>query len=264
MKHMKQMAVVLLAASFILLSCDKDDDNYNEPPSPQVLSNVVKGSGDISAVLGQFRGLLGDSLNTTPGKTSGRREVNWDGVPVANTNNSSFPLDFFNVTDPNGPAGRKRGLVYANTGVAFRIDSSDFSELDPSYAVEFDAFSPKKILASVGSNITEVIFKVPGTSTDAFVKGFGAVFLDVDDANATTMEFFNAGKSLGVFKAPVRTTSSFSFLGVFFPNEKITRIKITTGNGVLGGGVKDISAGGSKDLVAMDDFFYDEPKQSTN
>lgn len=261
MKKMKQTASLLTAVTLLFISCKKDND-YHEPQQPQILSSVVKGSGDISSALTQFRGLLGDSLNTTPGKTSGRREVNWDGVPAANTNNSSFPLDFFNNTDPNGPAGRKRGLVYVSNGTAFRIDSSDFSELDGGYAAEFDAFSPKKIISPVATNITEVVFKVPGTNTDAFIRGLGIVFLDVDDANATTIEYFNGNKSLGVFKAPVRTSSSFSFLGVFFPNEKVTRAKITAGNAAMGN--KDITSGGTKDIVVMDDFLYDEPKTASN
>ena len=52
----------------------------------------------------------------------------------------------------------------------------------------------------------------------------------------------------------------FSFVGVGFPDENITRVKITSGNAVLGSGVKDISNGGNYDLVVMDDFLYDEPK----
>ena len=258
MKHTNFFAALLVASSFFI-GCDKDDndDYYNEQP-PAVQANVVKGSGDIAPFLSQFRSLLGDPVNTTPGQTSGRREVNWDGVPANALN--PFPLSFFNDTSAAGPNGRKRGLVYVNTGVTIRLDTTDFAEIDPSYAAQFDAFSSKKILTSIGSPVSEVVFKVPGTNTDAFIKGFGVVFTDVDDAASTSLEFYNGNKSLGVFKAPARAAgSSFSFLGVHFPNEKITRVKITNGNGVLAAGVKDVSDGGQKDLVAMDDFFYSEP-----
>lgn len=251
---------VALVASIILASCNKDD-NYTPPPPPKPQATVVSGAGDITTQLAQFRSILGDSLNTTPGKTSGRREINWDGVPANLTNSNNFPFDFFNSTDPAVGNGRKRGLVYANTGTSFRVDSTDFSEIDPSYAGQFDAFSQKKTFAYLGTNITEVNFKVAGTNTDAFVQGFGLIFSDVDIANSTTLEFFNGNTSLGVFQAPVRVgASSFSFLGVHFPNDKVTRVRITAGNGVLNAGVKDVSENGTKDLVVMDDFFYSEPK----
>jgi hypothetical protein len=262
MNQVKKIAAAFSVAMVLLMSCEKEDGyGNNNPPQPQIKSTVVSGSGDITATLTQFRTLLGDQLNTTPGPhSSGRREINWDGVPANFTNSNNFPFDFFNNTDPAGPAGRKRGLVYANTGTSFRVDSTDFSEIDASYNAEFDAFSPKKLFAYIGNNVTEVSFKLPGTNTDASVKGFGVIFSDVEDANATSIEFFNGAKSLGVFKAPVKTSGSFSFLGVHFPEEKITRAKITAGNAVLATGVKDISNGGTKDLVVMDDFFYSEPQ----
>jgi hypothetical protein len=262
MKQLKQFTAILSAASLLVMSCKKDGGyGKDTSPKPQIESTVVTASGDLTTALTQFRSLLGDQLNTTPGPhTVGRREINWDGVPAAFTNNNNFPFDFFNNTDPAGPAGRKRGLVYANTGTSFRVDSTDFSDIDASYSTEFDAFSPKRTFAYIGNNVTEVSFKIPGTNNDATVKGFGVIFSDVDDANSTTIEFFNGTKSLGVFKAPVRTTSSFSFLGVLFPKEKVTRARITAGNAVLSAGVKDVSNGGTKDLVVMDDFFYSEPQ----
>lgn len=242
-----------------IVGCDKDEDYEKNPPAPTIKSFVVKGSGDISGQLTEFRALLGDPLNGTPNQTTGRREVNWDGVPANLTNNNNFPFDFFNLTDPAGANGRKRGLVM-NNGTNFRVDTTAFSEIDPSYIDQFKAFSPKRAFNYMTNTVSTAFFKVPGTNTDAFIRGFGVIFSDVDDANSTSLEFFSGTKSLGVFKAPVRTDANgFSFLGVQFPEEKVTSVKITSGNGLLGAGVKDISAGGTKDLVVMDDFFYNEP-----
>ena len=73
--------------------------------------------------------------------------------------------------------------------------------------------------------------------------------------------FFNGNKDLGTYGAQAKNGSAnFSFLGVHFPNDKVTRIRISAGNGVLAAGIKDVSNGGNKDLVVYDDFFYDEPK----
>jgi hypothetical protein len=263
---MNRIFIATIIVAGILQSCDKDDDyNYNnDGKEPHIEANVLKASGDSATIIGslnQFRALLGDSVNNAPGKTSGRREVNWDGVPAQFTNNNNFPLDFFNTTDPAGPNGRKRGLVYLNTGSPIRLDSSSFSEIDASYANQLLPFSKKKALISANSTVSEIVFKVAGTNTDAFVKGFGVIFTDVDTENSTSLEFFNGSKSLGVFYASKRNSAGgFSFLGVFFPKEKITRIKINSGNGVAATGVKDLSDGGNNDIVAYDDFFYDEPK----
>lgn len=262
-KNLFKVFTVTTAISITIIGCDKDEDYDKEPPSaPKIKSIVVKGAGDISAQLTEFRALLGDPVNGTPNQTTGRREVNWDGVPPNLTNNNNFPFDFFNITDPAGPNGRKRGLVM-NNATSFRVDTTAFSEVEPSYIDQFKAFSPKRAFALMTNNISTAFFKVPGTDTDAFVRGFGVIFSDVDDANSTKLEFFSGTKSLGVFKAPVRTDANgFSFLGVKFPEEKVTKVVITSGNGILATGVKDISAGGTKDLVVMDDFFYDEPLQN--
>jgi hypothetical protein len=259
---MKQVKLFSILFSVILFAgCDKDDD-YTAP-TPVIQSNVIKASGDeagIALQVDQFRAILGNQLNTTPNQTTGRREVTWDGVPSNLTNNNNFPLDFFNLTDPAGANGRKRGLVYLDKGSPFRLDSSNFTEIDATYADELIAFSKKKSIIAANSNTSEIVFKVAGTNTDAFVKGFGIVFIDVDDANSTSLEFYNGTKSLGVFKAPARNQAGpFSFLGVQFPAEKITRVKITAGTAALAAGVKDITDAGNKDIVSYDDLFYSEP-----
>ncbi len=260
MKYTKFLSSILVTIFFV--SCDKDNDDDYTPQPPAINATVIKAAGDsagIVAKLNEFRVLAGDPLNNAPGATNGRREVNWDGVPANFTNANNFPFDFFGSADPALGNGRKRGLIMTNTGTSFRVDSTDFSEIDASYAGQFDAFSRKRLFTYMGNVVTEVNFKIPGTNTDASVKSFAVIFSDVDVANVSTVEYFNGTKSLGVFAASP-AAQGFSLLGVRFPEEKITRVKITSGNGLLGAGVKDISDGGTKDLVVMDDFLYDEPK----
>lgn len=244
-----------LAGTVFITACD---DKTEESPTPAVRFTQVSGSGNITAKVAEFRTLLGEPLNTTPNQTAGRREVNWDGVPAAQTNTNTFPGDFFNSTDPAVGAGRKRGLVSTTPGVGFRISDNDFTDLVSAYGDQFNAFSPVRTFAPVGSNVTENTFRVAGTSTAATVKGFGVIFSDVDDANSTTIEFFEGDKSVGVFKAPVRSDAAgLSFVGVVFPDNKVSKVVIKSGNAAINGGLTD---GGQYDLVVMDDFLYDEPK----
>jgi len=256
-----KILTVIAALVTVFSSCSKDDDFNGGIPEPTINKVVFSAAGDSAAIvakLNEFRFLAGDPLNTAPGATTGRREVNWDGVPANFTNNNNFPLDFFGSSDPTLGNGRKRGLIL-NGNTTFRVDSTDFSEIDASYAAEFEAFSRKRLFTYIGNNVTQITFKVPGTQTDAFVNGFGVIFSDVDAANLTTVEYYNGNKSLGVFKA-TQAPQGFSFVGVGFPDEKVTRVKITSGNGLLAAGVNDISNGGTKDLVVMDDFLYSEPQ----
>lgn len=100
-------------------------------------------------------------------------------------------------------------------------------------------------------------FFVPGTTTAAFTRGFGAIFSDVDLANRTSLQLLDAAHaSLGIFFAP--TGGAFSFLGVSFGSSAVSRVRISNGNTVLGVGVTD-QDGGTRDVVAMDDFIYAEP-----
>ena len=254
---------ISLALFSLFSACSKTEDSDPDPtPAPTIKSTVVSASGNITAKLDEFRALLGNPLNTTPNQTTGRREINWDGVPANQTNTNTFPGDFFNSTDPAVAAGRKRGIVFSITGGAagsgFRVSDNDFSDLVAAYNDQFNAFSPARTFAAVGVNQYDVKFQVPGQTTAATVKGFGAVFSDVDDANSSTLEFFEGDKSLGKFKAPVRTDATgISFLGVFFPDNKVSRVRVTTGNTALGPTATD---GGQYDLVVVDDVLSDEPK----
>jgi hypothetical protein len=239
-------------ACIILAACEKDEKEDN------VL--VFSVSGDITSKLNEFRSVLGTTLNTTPGVTGGRREINWDGIPD-NLVGTKLPDDFFNPVGAGAPLARQRGLVYGGDDASndFRVSKSNFSEINGNAAEEFSAFSGDKTFANVSSGLWPVGFRVAGENTEATIKGFGVVLSDVDLPNSTSIEFFDGTKSLGKFFAPVHdANSSFSFIGVYFKNVRATRVQIEHA-GRLIDGAKDISDGGPLDLVVMDDFLYDEP-----
>jgi hypothetical protein len=250
------MNKVLLSVMVLLTitSCKKEKDTNT---APQAI--VVAGSGDITVKVNEFRNLLGAVINTTPGHTDGRREINWDAVPDAYIG-QKLPSDFFNPIDPGAEAALQRGFVYS-PDVDARISKNSFTDLEASNGTEFSAFSGAKTFSAVSNNLWNVDFEIPGQRVTGSINGFGAVFSDVDDASSTAIEYFSGNKSLGVYKVPVRTAgTTHSFLGVYFPYEKVTRLRIIQGGATVANGVKDVSAGGAKDLVIMDDFLYDEPQ----
>lgn len=223
-----------------------------------VRSAAGPAAADIQVALTAFRGDLG-ALNPNMAGSfgSGRREINWDGVPDAFSAPNNLPANFFNVNSP-------RGVVFSTPGSGFQVsaDSSNptatptqFGNIDPNYPVLFEPFSAQRLFTAIGSNILDVSFFIPGSVTPALTTGFGSVFSDVDLANTTSLQFFDvANMSLGTFFAPnVAGNETFSFLGVSFSGAIVSRVRITNGNQVLMAGNLDT------DLVVMDDFIYGEP-----
>jgi hypothetical protein len=250
MKNFALLIALTLTGSFTL-SCQKGTVSSNEDVK------VIKSTGDIQNDVEAFRNLLGP-LNTTPGATTGRREINWDGVPDS-LQDKALPLDFFNPTGDNAVASLQKGVTYAAIG-SFMVSSANFAEINSGSSSQFQAFSGSNTFANTTAAKWDVSFQKAGTTTSAAVQGFGLVFSDVDEDNSTSLEFFNGDKSLGkYFVPPHNATSSFSFLGVYFKNgEHITKVTVAH-DGFLSDGTKDISDNGTRDLVVLDDFIYSEP-----
>jgi plastocyanin len=227
------------------------------PPPVYATFETLGDSVSIAAKLVEFRAALGGLLNApnTPPADSGRREINWDGVPAALTNVDTFPASFFN-------ANSKRGAVYSTPGTGLRVDSTDFAAVNAGVAAQFTTFSAKKLFMPVGSNQVDVDFRLVGTTTAGLVKGFGAVFADVDKPGSTTIEFFDAHDvSLGVITAPNHGGAKLlSFVGAVFEAPIVARVRITSGDATLTDVGIDVSDGGTLDLVVMDDFVYGEPQ----
>lgn len=205
---------------------------------------VFAASGDIAATVAEFRTALG-----------AQRVIKWDGVPANLLNVNTFPGDFFNTNV-------KAGALFSTDGIGFRNSNTDFSDINPDYADEFNAFSPLVTFMPIGSASLTTTFRVPGTDTPATTRGFGIVFSDVEREGAASIKLFDAaGRSLGQYHAPIRSDAAgSSFVGVVFETPLVAEVRITAGQRALGADVQDLSDGGNLDLVVTDDFLFGEPQ----
>jgi hypothetical protein len=220
------------------------------------------GGSDIASiqpVVDAFRAALGNPNNGNgPGPLlSGRREINWDGGGVATTV-SATPFNAFQ---------NNRGARFITPGTGFVQAppsglATQFS--NATYGTIFSPFSAARLFTPTGSNITDVLFFVPGTTTPATVSGFGAVFSDVDLGTSSLISFFDFNGNLlfsdNVDPATV-TDDGLSFLGAKGDaGEAIFRVRITSGTGALG---PNDNPGGGVDMVVLDDLIYAEPRTAS-
>ena len=224
-----------------------------------IFSDSGANAAAITNTVNQFRLDLGNpnNGNNAGPLTSGRREINWDGggPPVIDGTAPVTPFTVFQNTRGATFTTPGTGLTQAAaTGGALSLDL-----INPQYAALFAPFSPNRLFAPIGSNITNGVFSIPGTggTTPAGVIGFGAVFSDVDLAG-TSIAFTTTAGGIGPIAVPTFTgNQTFSFLGILLgPGEGlITSVRIVTGTSALGP-----SETPSVDLVVMDDFLYGEPR----
>ena len=198
------------------------------------------GGGTVAGANGSFGGL--------------RREINWDGVPDARADPNPFPSDFFNTTSP-------RGAVFSTPGTGFLVSANAGLSTPPLFGFpnDFQAFSPQRLFTAVNSNTTDVTFLVPGTSTAATTSAFGVIFMDVEVAGLTRIQFFDQNNTMIYSRdALVAGNQGFSFVGaVAGAGERISRVRLTSGlNTIVSDGVL---GNPNDDVVVMDDFLYAEP-----
>ncbi len=226
--------------------------------APITFSASGSSPAGIQATVDAYRVDLGTlNPNVAGSFGSGRREINWDGVPDAFSAPNLFPANFFNVNSP-------RGVVFTTGGTGFEVSATaasgtpvEFGNINATYPGLFQTFSPQRLFTALGNNVLDVNFFVPGTTIPALTRGFGSVFTDVDLANTTSLQFFDASNtSLGTFFVPAGPVAnqSLSFFGVDFGSNIVSRVRITNGNAALGP-----NEAGAPDLVVMDDFLFGEP-----
>ncbi len=219
--------------------------------------------GNAAAIQGTvdaFRASLG-ALNPNVAATfpTGRREINWDGVPDVFAAPNALPANFFNSNSP-------RGAVFSTPGTGFQVSANTasgtpprFANLTPDYATDFATFSPQRLFTATGSQFSEMNFFLPGTTTPAATRGFGIVFTDVDLAGSARIQLLSGTTIVGTFNAPVFAgDGGLSFIGVVLPDAVVTEVDIRSGTQALGVGVSESLP--NTDLVSMDDFIYGEPQ----
>lgn len=245
---LRGLTELALAAGLLMLA-----NQAIAAPTFTVFESVGNTPGAITATRDAFRTAVGGgSVAGANGSFGGlRREINWDAVPAGRSDPSLLPADFFNVNSP-------RGAVFSTPGSGFMVSANAGGSAPTlfGFADEFQTFSPQKLFTAVGSNITDVSFFLPGTSTRATTSAFAAIFTDVEEAGSTFMEFFDLADQL-IFAHDVLAGDNrgLSFLGAI--GAPIARVRIHSGlNTILADGVL---GNGSADLVAMDDFLYAEP-----
>jgi hypothetical protein len=244
--------------------------------APVVFQAAGPNAASIQSTVDAFRAVPGFETNNgnNPGPLqSGRREINWDGGNP-NVLDTTAPVTPFNVfLDTRGSQFTTPGLGLSQAppsggpqgGLAVLFGN-------PTYGQIFRTFSPSRLFTPVGSNITEAVFFIPGTNgtVPAKVRGFGAVFTDVDQPDgsgpggkrgnrhaSTLIEYFGADGEL-LFSSFVPASpgnGSLSFFGIVFDDARIASVRIETG---------DVAPGPNDnrrhDIVVMDDFIYGEPQ----
>ena len=136
--------------------------------SPFSFTKIEGAAADVAGLtptVTAFRGLLGEPDNrSNPPAAAGRREINWDGTPDAQSAPNLLPPDFFNTNVP-------RGAVFVSKNNKFQVSADAdnptntgvrFSNINGQYEDIFATFSPEKLFTPIGTKVLGIRFFVAG------------------------------------------------------------------------------------------------------
>jgi hypothetical protein len=230
---------------------------------------IFSGAGaDAASAFQAMQAAIGGVNNgAAEPQADGFRTINWDGVRLDGTDfggNTEVIIQDRLVLIPEDRF-LDRGTLYDEE---YPVSGDGFESANPGVAGQFPAFSPNNTFAHFGEDDNEIeqSFTVPGTTTPASTRGFGAIFLDVELPDTSFIEFFSGSNSLGRFFVEPASSGQPSFLGVLFDDPIVTDVELNLGNAqlfdlenntIVPGPADDPQNG--VDLVAVDDFLYAEP-----
>ena len=221
MSRMARFLSLACLATLAMLPAAAEASASNQP-AVNVQQAAGTSAAAIQSTVDAYRADLGTlNPNIAGSFGSGRREINWDGVPDAF---SVAKRPSRRLLQRQLAAGRRLHTpgsgfqVSANAGVA----PIEFDNINPTYSSLFTVFSPQRLFTAIDSKFTDVDFFVPGSSTPATTSGFGSVFTDVDGAREDPDQVLRRGtRPLATFDVPASPGSeTLSFLGVRFLDER--------------------------------------------
>jgi hypothetical protein len=248
----------------------------------QTFQGGGSGQQSTSAALSGFEAAIGGSKNTTAApQTSGFRTITWDGVKTNGTDSAAGPNSTTVITsntvgiplDRFQGSGVYFGAIYAVSAA----DSSGFTFTNTNANVSglFPPFSTPNTFAMFNDNGIDFKFvAASATNTDitnAASRGFGAVFLNVEMANTTSIQYFNGNTLLDTVFAPVGGKGAAVFVGELFPSSIVTRVVLTLGTDAIfkfdGTTLTPSSLtdnGTTTNFVVTDDWAFAEPQVTPN
>jgi hypothetical protein len=271
--NVRATVIAAFGVLLMVLAVSETAHAQTDQPTPAVFQAAGPDAASIQSTVDAFRASLGDNNLNNPGPLQkGRREINWDGGNP-NLLDTTAPVTPFNVfLNTRGSQFKTPGLGLSQAPPSGGTQGGLATLFgNPTYGTIFKTFSRSRLFTPVGSNITVASFSIPGTNGNApaTVRGFGAVFTDVDQPDgsvlsaarsnraSTLIEYFGKdGRLLFISSVPAAPgDGNLSFFGIKFDDARIASVLIKTGN--VAPGPNDDR---QHDVVMMDDFIYGEPQ----
>lgn len=205
-------------------------------------------------------------------------KISWDGVKLDGTdaNPNTKVIDQGKTVQIPVDRFKNLGAIFADP---YTVSGDGFASVNPGTAGQFPAFSPNNTFAMFDANDGQFedrkiqqSFVLPNTNTVAGTRGFGAIFVDVEQINSSSIEYFgkdanNNKISIGKYHVKPSANKEPQFLGVLYDSAVISEIEVTVGSKALfsfdGKAVKSFGAENLAkgiDLVVTDDFFFAVPE----
>lgn len=245
-------------------------------PTATAATQVFSGTG--TAATTEFNNFKA-AIKTATGADGNR--IGWDGVKLDGTdaNPKTRVIDQGKTVEIPVDRFKNVGAIFADP---YTVSGDGFASINPSTAGQFPVFSPSNTFAMFDlkdgqfddRNIQQS-FVLPNTTTDAGTRGFGAIFVDVEQANSSSIEYFgkdanNKKISIGKYYVKPSANGEAQFLGVLYDAAVVSEIEVTVGSKALfsfaGNVIKPFGAENLAkgiDLVVTDDFFFAVPETLT-